>query len=78
MSLRAALPLLDVEIESLQPKVRAATERGQLAVPEFFLVRAKSLARSLLRRAQQLSIEDPAAFDLYYRNTRKRFMLEDE
>jgi hypothetical protein len=70
MSLKAAITLLDAEIEQL----------SRTAGPtQFALVRAKSFGRSLLRRAEQLGVGgNPEALNLYYKSQLRRLKLEEQ
>lgn len=76
MSLAAALALLDQEIEDLQrqidPKHPGRTDT------QFCLLRAKSLGRSMLRKAGKMGLKELADVDTFYRGRRKALGLEDD
>lgn len=75
MTIKAAIILLDAECEALAARVNAS--RPQDTPLEFALLRAKSLGRSFLRRAEQLGLEQPAAVDALYKGCRDRAVKEE-
>lgn len=76
MSLQAAIALLDAECEALAARIKA--DRPQDTPVEFALLRAKSLGRSFLRRAEQLHCEQPSALNALYDGCRQRAVKEGE
>ena len=66
MSLERAIELLEAEVADFRQGSPGQPKEG---TPEWFLLRAKALGLSSLRRMQQLQVGgDPAASERYYRS----------
>lgn len=74
MSLDRAIQLLQAEVAAFG---QGTKNQPQEKSTEWFLLRAKASGLSLLKRMQQLGIEnDPAAAEHYYRRASKDAKLE--
>lgn len=69
MSLKSAIDQLQVEVDSFGQGTQAQPREN---TPEWFLLRAKAIGLSVLKRMAQLDIErDPAACERLYRECSK-------
>lgn len=76
MSLKAAIDQLAAEIELFRPGTPAAPKEG---TPDWFLLRAKSLSLSTLRRADQLMLgSNPPAAERFFNSCSKLFKAEGD
>ena len=77
MSIDAAIALLDAEVQGLQPTPARAATPAWAGSSDWFLLRAKSLGLSSLRRMKQLGVDvDPPASERFHR-TAEKYLVAD-
>lgn len=74
MSLPSAIAQLEAEVEDYGHGTPRGPKEG---TSDWFLLRAKRLALSSLRRASQLQLNEPAAFNRHYRAVGKLLKHEE-
>lgn len=76
MSLTAAIRMLQAEVDAYGQGTPRAPKEGY---PDWYLLRAKSLALSALKRADQLALEaSPAGAERYFSACGKLFKNESD